>query len=79
MAPQFPQWLLSFFILWSTIRCIFAQPRDNSDDALTDLSKRNTPMLTAITVRPDLQKREEIFVPKQQCEHHYVDRMYMSR
>ena len=38
-------------------------------------NKRHLPSLTAVTVRSDIQKREERFIPRRDCEHHYVDRM----
>jgi hypothetical protein len=35
-----------------------------------------TPVLRAVTVRSDLERRGVDFTPKRTCEHHYADRIY---
>ena len=47
-------------------------PRDLSRDVLP----RQLPSLTAVTFRSVIQKREEAFLPKRECEHHYADCMF---
>lgn len=55
-----------------------ASKLDLARDVSVDLSERHLPSLTAVTVRSGIQKREEAFIPKRDCEHHYADRMYPS-
>jgi hypothetical protein len=50
---------------------------ENSGIELRDLPRSNSPRLTAITVRPKLQKREDAFKPNYHCEHSYADRAFL--
>lgn len=63
----FPEFLFWHLAATSTL--------DSVQDLPTDFPERQLPSLTAITVRPDVQKCGESFIPKQDCEHHYADRM----
>jgi hypothetical protein len=49
-----------------------------SDRSSTLLNREDsqTRVLTAITLRSELERREADFTPKHACEHHYADRMY---
>ncbi|RFU30780.1 hypothetical protein B7463_g5553, partial [Scytalidium lignicola] len=48
------------------------QERDN-------LSARHYTSLTAVTLRSNVQKREDNFVPKTHCDHHYADHSSVLR
>jgi hypothetical protein len=71
----FTRSLLLIFFLWH----VAATNTFDSKRALhTDFPERQLPRLTAITVRSDIQKRGEIFIPKQECVHHYADRKFVQ-
>jgi hypothetical protein len=42
--------------------------------AVANVPERDLTSLTAVTFRPIIQKREEAFVLKRDCDHHYADR-----
>jgi type II secretory pathway component PulK len=44
-------------------------------DIYRDLPKKDITTLKAVTVRPGIQKREELFIPKHDYVHHYADRI----
>jgi hypothetical protein len=39
-----------------------------------DVPARDLTSLTAVTFRPIIHKREEAFILKRDCDHHYADR-----
>ena len=50
-----------------------ANALDGKRELHTAFPERQLPRLTAVTVRSDIQKRGEGFIPKQEYEHHYAD------
>jgi hypothetical protein len=73
---SFTKYFLPLLFLWH-LAATNVFDSDSERELHKDLPKRQLPSLTAITVRSDIQKREESFVPKQRCEHHYGDRMLL--
>lgn len=62
---------LVFFVL---SHLIDAWGVENSGVALRQLPRSNSPRLSAVTVRSNLQRREDALKPKHHCEHSYADR-----
>jgi hypothetical protein len=48
----------------------------SSDVSVGQFTKRQSQTLKAVTLRSNLRKREEAFIPEHALEHHYVDRMF---
>lgn len=62
------------FIPTVLLSFVAANTRHIAQDS-SDVSARELPSLTAVTVRPAIRKREEAFIPARGYVHHYADRM----
>ncbi|KAH8807547.1 hypothetical protein F5884DRAFT_857122 [Xylogone sp. PMI_703] len=71
---QFTKYLLSTALFCQAVTASLFQ-----DIQGRDLSARHYPSLIAVTVRSNIQKREDNFVPKIRSEHHYADRSSLLR
>lgn len=65
--------LFPVVLLW---RLAASNELDLSREISRRASSRQLPSLTAVTYRSIVQKREEAFLPKRDCEHHYADCMF---
>lgn len=65
------KFLLPLLTLWQLSE---GSSLDPPRDLSRDLLPREYTTLTAVTVRKVNVKREEKFIPRIECEHHYVDR-----
>jgi hypothetical protein len=66
----FTGYLFPVFFLWHLAG---TNALDSKRERHSNLPERQLPRLTAVTVRADIQKRGEGFIPKQEYEHHYAD------
>lgn len=70
------------FLWWTILATSFLSERpvvdalDSSSTSLLSRDDSDIQVLTAITIRSELERRDIDFAPKYTLEHHYADRIY---